>query len=154
VDVSRSFRVFKLISQPLKNRRIQRVVKFSHPSFLPLVEMVVLELYALSGRSFHVPVSNTDSATHHILYGVPQGAILSSSLIQFLHSRFVPEQREWNCHICGWYCDLCVQRRSRGGLRYTATTPWFSFHVLQAVEDKFNAAKTQATYFTRCWSPR
>jgi hypothetical protein len=45
-------------------------------------------------------------------------------------------QWEWNCHICGRYCDLCVYRRSRGGLRYTATTPRFSFHILQAVEYK------------------
>jgi hypothetical protein len=33
----------------------------------------------LSGRSFHVSVNKTDSATHPIPYGVPQGAILSPS---------------------------------------------------------------------------
>jgi hypothetical protein len=136
VDVSRSFRVFKLISQPLKNRRIQRVVKFSHPSFLPLVEMVVLALNAFSGRSFHVPVNNTDSATHHILYGVPQGAILSSSLINnffTVDSSQSNESDESPAEIPGWFA-----------IYYNDTLILFPR----------NAAKTQATYFTRCWSPR
>jgi hypothetical protein len=37
----------------------------------------------LSDRSFHVSVNKTDSATHPILYGVPQGAISSPFLYNF-----------------------------------------------------------------------
>jgi hypothetical protein len=37
----------------------------------------------LTGRSFHVSVNKTGSATHPIPYGVPQGAILSPSLYNF-----------------------------------------------------------------------
>jgi hypothetical protein len=76
-----------------------------------------------------------DSVWPYSLWGSKRCHIVSFP-IEFLHSWFALEQREWNCHIYRWYCDLCVQRRSRGGMQYTAMTPRFSFHVLQAVKDK------------------
>jgi hypothetical protein len=93
----------------------------------------------LSSHSFQVSVNKTDSATHPIPYGVPQGANRSS-----------PEQRKWNFQICGWYCGLCVQQRSRSGLKYTGNDTSYS----KQWKIKINAAKTQALYLTRCWSPR
>jgi hypothetical protein len=90
----------------------------------------------LFASSSHVSINKPDSATHPIPF--------VSFLIQYLHS---PEQREWNSHICGWYCDLCVQRRSWSDWRYTATTLRFSFHVFQAVEDKNQRVQDSGNIF-------
>jgi hypothetical protein len=45
------------------------------------ITKIIVSLF--SGRSFQVSVNKTDSATHSISCGVPQGAILSSTLYNF-----------------------------------------------------------------------
>jgi hypothetical protein len=85
-----------------------------HKLVIPNCYLYLTKIIAsfLSGRSFNVSVNKTDSAFYSLWCST-------------------------RCHIvsfpiCGWYFDLCVQR---SGLQYIATTLWFFFHVLQAVED-------------------
>jgi hypothetical protein len=91
-----------------------------------------------SGRSFHVSVNQTDSATHPIPYDVAQGAILSPSLYNF----FTDESPQINESETATFADdtaifvsILFPRNSISG------------------RSKFTA-KAQAIYFRRCWSPR
>jgi hypothetical protein len=91
-----------------------------------------------SGRSFHVSVNQTDSATHHIPYGVPQDAILSPSLYNF----FTDNSPQINESETATFADdtaifvsILFPRNSNSG------------------RSKFTA-KAQAIYFTGCWSTR
>jgi hypothetical protein len=106
----------------------------------------------LSGRFFHVSVNKTDSATHPISYGIPQGAILSPSLYNFFTSRQSNESE-----TATFVDDTAIFVSSRD-LRVVCD-------ILQRYIDslstylkqwkiKINSAKTQAIYFTRCWSSR
>jgi hypothetical protein len=103
----------------------------------------------LSGRSFHVSINKTDSATHPIPYGVSQGAILSPSLYNF----FTADLPQSNESETATFADDTAIFVSSGD-------PGVVCNILQRHLDslstyfkqwkiKINAAKTQAIYFTR-----
>jgi hypothetical protein len=105
----------------------------------------------LSGRSFHVSVNKTDSATHPIPYVVPQGVILSPSLYNFFTAdSFHTNESETVTFVDdtaifvssgdpGVVCDI-LQRH------LDSLSTYFKQWKI-----KINAVKTQAIYFTRCW---
>jgi hypothetical protein len=58
-----------------------------------------------------------------------------------------PQPRATRVKLSHLRMILCVQRRSRNGWRYTSTTPQFSFHVFQAVEDKNQRVQDSGNIF-------
>jgi hypothetical protein len=127
-----------------------------HKLVIPYCYLYLTKIIAffLSDRSFHVSVNKTDSATHPIPYGVPQGAILSP----FLYNFFTVDLLQSNESETATFLDDIAIFVSSGN-------PGVACDILQQHLDSFsmyfkqckiniNADKTQAIYFTRCWSPR
>jgi hypothetical protein len=119
--------------------------------YLYLTKIIV---FFLSGRFFHVSVYRTNSDTHPILYGVPQGAILSPSSYYFFKS----DSPHSNESETATFADDTA-------IFVSSEDPDVVCNILQRHLDslstyfkqwkiKINAAKSQAIYFTRCWSPR
>jgi hypothetical protein len=106
-----------------------------------------------SGRSFHVYVNKTDSATHPLPYGVPQGSIFSLSLYNF----FTADSPQSNESETDTFADDTAIFVSGGDPRVVCDKLQRHFNSLSTYfkqsKLKINVAKTQAIFFTRCWSP-
>jgi hypothetical protein len=110
--------------------------------------------FFLNGLSFHVCINKTNSATHPILYGVSQGAILSSNLYNFFTADS-PQSNE--CEIAIFADDTAIFVFD-GNHNLDCTALQSHFVTLSAYfkqwKIKINASKTQDIYFTLCWVPR
>lgn len=102
----------------------------------------------MSGRSFHVKVSNSKSAIHQIKYGVPQGAVLSPSLYN-VYTYDIPKLDD--CQVSLFADDTAFYKSSRYFKEIEKT--------LQSAVNKFksyfkqwkiqmNLNKTQAIFIT------
>jgi hypothetical protein len=103
-----------------------------------------------SGRTFQVSVGHSKSSICNILYGVPQGAVLSPTLYNLITSDTPTAD---GCEFATFADDTVISVSNSepmnvcDGLKsqLNSLTQW---------KMKVNASKTQAIYFTRCWSPR
>jgi hypothetical protein len=107
----------------------------------------------LNDRTFQVSVGKSKSSVCNIPYGVPQGAVLSPTLYNFFTSDAPTVE---GCELATFADDTAIFVSSRDptvvcdGLQeqLDSLTDYFKQWKIRV-----NASKTQAIYFTRCWSP-
>jgi hypothetical protein len=109
--------------------------------------------FFLSGRTFQVSVGKSQSSVCNIPYGVPQGAVLSATLYNLFTSDAPTADR---CELVTFSDDTAIFVSNSepmnvcDGLQ-SQLNPLTDYFKQWKI--KVNASKTQAIYFTRCWSP-
>jgi hypothetical protein len=115
-----------------------------------LVQIIIYSF--LNDRTFQVSFGNSKSSVCNIPYGVPQGAVLSPTLYNFFTS---DDPTVDGCELATFADDTALFVSSSDptavcdGLQeqLDSLTDYFKRWKI-----KVNSSKTQAIYFTRCWS--
>jgi hypothetical protein len=107
----------------------------------------------LNDRTFQVSVGKSKSSVCNIPYGVPQGAVLSPTLYNFFTSDAPTVE---GCELATFADDTAIFVSSKDptivcdGLQVQLDS---LIDYFKQWKIRVNASKTQAIYFTRCWSP-
>jgi hypothetical protein len=107
--------------------------------------------YFLSGRTFQVSVGKSKSSVCNIPYGVPHGAVLALTLYNLFTSDAPSAD---GCELATFADDTAIFVSSSESMNVCDGPQLQLTDYFEQWKIKVNASKTQAIYFTRCWSPR